>query len=101
VKPQVQVRTPRAPVPGTPRGDKSYGRGAPAPEYRETAVEAEATPAWSVAAEAEAGEIRAHALSSSREGKGSVKAPVRGEGGEKSAKDKDSAAERGFPINDT
>ena len=54
MKPQVQVRTPRAPVPGTPRGDKSYGRGAPAPEYRETAE----------AAEAEAGETRVHALSS-------------------------------------
>ena len=64
VKPRVQVRTPRAPVPGTPRGDKSYGRGAPAPEYRETADEAEATLKTRVAAEAEAGETRVHALSS-------------------------------------
>jgi hypothetical protein len=64
VKPQVQVWTPRAPVPGTPRGDKPYGRGAPAPEYRETADEAEATLKTRVAAEAEAGEARVHALSS-------------------------------------
>jgi hypothetical protein len=62
--PQTQIRTPRAPVPGTPRGDKSYGRGAPAPEYRETADEAEATLRERVAAEAEAGETRVHALSS-------------------------------------
>jgi len=89
VKPRVQVRTPRAPVPGTPRGDKSYGRGAPAPEHRETADEAEATLKTRVAAEAEAGETRVHALSSpsSREGKGSVKRPpVQGEGGERKCK---------------
>jgi len=70
VKPRVQVRTPRAPVPGTPRGDKSYGRGAPAPEHRETADEAEATLKTRVAAEAEAGETRVHALSSHTRGEG-------------------------------
>ena len=58
------------------------GGAAPGPRTRETADEAEATLSQRVAAEAEAGEVRAHALSSpiSREGKGSVKAPVRGEG---------------------
>jgi hypothetical protein len=56
--PQTRVRTPRAPVPGTPRGDKSYGRGAPAPRTRETVCEAEATLQKRVAVEAEAGEAR-------------------------------------------
>jgi hypothetical protein len=58
------------------------GGAAPGPRTRETADEAEVTFRERVAAEAEAGEVRAHALSSpiSREGKGSVKAPVRGEG---------------------
>jgi hypothetical protein len=81
VKPQVS-RTPRVPAPGA-GGVEVKGGGAPAPwTTRETADEAEATLRERVAAEAEAGEVRAHALSSpiSREGKGSVKAPVRGEG---------------------
>jgi hypothetical protein len=56
--PQTRVRTPRAPIPGTPRGDKSYGRGAPAPRTRETVCEAEAALQKRVAVEAEAGEVR-------------------------------------------
>jgi hypothetical protein len=64
----------------------SKGGGAPAPWTRETADEAEATLKTRVAAEAEAGEIRAHALPT-REGKGSVNLPVQGGRGEREMDD--------------
>jgi len=60
-------------------GRGSEGRGCSRPRGRETADEAEVTLRKRVAAEAEAGEKRAHALPT-REGKGSVKASAYREG---------------------
>jgi hypothetical protein len=65
---RVEARPPGAPAPGTPRGIVEGG-GAPAPWTRETVFEAEAAHSR-VAAEAEAGEMRVHALPESRIGSG-------------------------------
>jgi len=88
VKPQLGTQALPGQACSRVAGRENFGRTCSRVKRRETVCEAKAALVRRVAAEAEAGEIRAHALSSpsSREGKGSVKAPVQGEGGDEVGK---------------
>ena len=71
-------------------GRENFGRTCSRVKRRETVCEAEAALVRRAAAEAEAGEIRAHALSSHTRGEGVRKTPAcpvrEGEGGERKCK---------------
>ena len=82
VKPQLGTQALPGQACSRVAGRENFGRTCSRVKRRETVCEAKAALVRRVAAEAEAGEIRAHALSSpsSREGKGSVKASAYREG---------------------